>query len=68
MTEKEVKKEALTSLNSSIFDELSVEQLETRLETDPLAVGQFIQLTSATEDMLNTDFCCYQTICNEIFG
>lgn len=42
------KKEELTSLNS-VLSEFSLEQLEERLETDPLAVGGLLEISSSTD-------------------
>lgn len=41
-----MKKEELISLNSEL-SELNVEELEQRLETDPLAVGGLLDLASS---------------------
>lgn len=46
---KETKKEVLTSLNSE-FGEFDLQELEQRLETDPLAVGGLLDLAS-TKDL-----------------
>lgn len=46
---KEQKKEELVSLNSEI-SEFDLQQLEDRLETDPLAVGGLVDLAS-TQDL-----------------
>lgn len=58
-----VKKEEISSLNKSLLDELSVEELESRLETDPLAVGQLVQLTSSMDDMATMNGCCLLISC-----
>ncbi len=47
------KTEELCSLNSAL-NEFSVEELEQRLETDPLAVGGLINLTTSENSLLST--------------
>ena len=61
---KSEKKEELSSLNKTLLDDFSIEELENRLETDPLAVGQFVQLTSSVDDLETMDGCCLFTHCN----
>lgn len=46
---KKIEKEEMLSLNSEI-SEFDLEQLEERLETDPLAVGGLLDLAS-TQDL-----------------
>lgn len=63
---KNEKKEDFLSLNKSLLDEFSLEELESRLETDPLAVGQLLQLTTTENSMdVNMDGCCLIISCNE---
>lgn len=53
----------LNSLNSSLFDEIAVNELEERLETDPLAIGQLFNLTSS-DDVTRAEGCCLFAHCN----
>lgn len=53
----------MESLNDSLFDEMSLDELEERLETDPLAIGQLFNLTSSDE-MTRVDGCCFLAHCN----
>lgn len=46
MAIKKTKEEDLVSLNSE-FTEFNLQELEQRLETDPLAVGGLLNLTSS---------------------
>lgn len=48
MANKKNKKEELVSLNSE-FTEFNLQELEQRLETDPLAVGGLLNLTSSDD-------------------
>ena len=41
----------LMSVNAGLYDELFIQKLETRLETDPLAVGGLVELTG-DDDMI----------------
>lgn len=59
--EKKVNQE-FESLNS-VFDEFSLQELEERLETDPLAVGGLIDLNS-TLSTEGTDGCNFCFACN----
>lgn len=56
--EKEVK-----SLNKTILDDFSIEELEKRLETDPLLVGQLLNLASSSDDMARAEGCCFMCHC-----
>lgn len=49
MEKKDFPKEELISLNSEL-SEFSVQELEERLETDPLAIGGLVDLAS-TQDL-----------------
>lgn len=58
----------LFTLNSAL-DEFAVEELEQRLETDPLAVSGLINLTSSDNPLLSTkmsdcEYCDSGTMCN----
>lgn len=58
----------LSALNSTL-NEFAVEELEQRLETDPLAVGGLINLTSPDNPLLSTqmsdcEFCDAGAMCN----
>lgn len=37
------------SLNESVLDQFSVSELEQRLETDPLAIGQMLSLSTSSD-------------------
>lgn len=57
-------KEEISSLNKSFLDEISMEELESRLETDPLAVGQLLQLSTDPNHEAAVAGCCLFTNCN----
>jgi len=40
----------LVSLNENLYDEFYLEELESRLETDPFTVGGLIDFFSSSED------------------
>lgn len=49
----------MESLNTSFLDQFSITELEQRLETDPLAAGQLLTLSSASDDIeLQSENCC----------
>ena len=49
----------METLNVSFLDQFSMTELEQRLETDPLAVGQFLTISSASADIeLQSEGCC----------
>lgn len=49
----------METLNVSFLDQFSMTELEQRLETDPLAVGQLLTLSSTPEDIeLQSEGCC----------
>ena len=57
-------KEELISLNSEL-SELNVEELEQRLETDPLAVGGLLDLASPSDPtLLSTNITGCDKTCN----
>ena len=59
-----MKKEELISLNSEL-SELYVEELEQRLETDPLAVGGLLDLASSSDPtLLSTNITGCDKTCN----
>ena len=60
--------ENLVALNS-VLNEFAVEELEQRLETDPLAVGGLINLTTSGNPLLSArisdcEFCDGDVTCN----
>jgi hypothetical protein len=60
MKDKKLEKEELFSLNSE-FTEFNLQELEQRLETDPLAIGGLLDFTSSQGElevsMLGDDEC-----------
>lgn len=49
----------METLNESVLDQFSLTELEQRLETDPLAVGQLLTVASSPEDIeLQSEGCC----------
>lgn len=60
MSKIDLEKEGLTSLNSEL-NELCLQQLEDRLETDPLAVGGLLDIAASDGSIspLNTDECTH---------
>lgn len=48
----------LASVNEGLYDELFIQKLENRLETDPLATGGLIDLIN-TEDPSTMDWCLF---------
>lgn len=47
------------TINLSFLDQFSMTELEQRLETDPLAVGQLLTISSASTDVeLQSEGCC----------
>lgn len=49
----------METLNQSFLDQFSMTELEQRLETDPLAVGQLLTISSASTDAeLQSEGCC----------
>lgn len=61
---KKDEKGELTSLNKTILDEFSMEELEKRLETDPLMIGQLLNLASSSDEMVASEGCCFLAHCN----
>ena len=59
-------KEDLLPMNEALCDELYVQQLEERLETDPLMVGGLLDLLS-TKSSVNADLRCFDTSCGAEF-
>lgn len=60
---KKDEKGELTPLNKTILDDFSMEELEKRLETDPLMIGQLLNLASSTEEMTSAEGCCFMCHC-----
>lgn len=58
---KQEEKNEMHALNNSVLNGFSVEELEQRLETDPLAVGQLLDISSSVEG--EDDGCCFMTSC-----
>lgn len=58
----------MVSLNSE-FSEFSLQQLEERLETDPLAIGGLLNITSSTDnlELANIVRDCNENTCNGIY-
>lgn len=56
----------MMSLNSE-FSEFSLQQLEERLETDPLAVGGLLDLTNTDENGISLTGSCTENVCYGIF-
>lgn len=56
-------KEEVSSLNKSFLEEMSIEELESRLETDPLAVGQLLQLSTDSDQEPAVASCCLIISC-----
>lgn len=61
--ESKKRKEEISSLNNSFLDEMSMEELESRLETDPLAVGQLLQLSTDPNHESAIAGCCLFVTC-----
>jgi len=55
-------KEELTSLNKTFLDDFSIEELEERLETDPLMIGQLLDIASS-DGMQQAEGCCFLCHC-----
>ena len=66
MKQKEKEQNEMFALNSSVLDNFSIEELEQRLETDPLAVGQLLDISTSTS--VSDDGCCLFTHCNHKEG
>lgn len=70
----------LTSLNHSILELFTIEELEDRLETDPIGIGKVLSINmlamTQSTDTFNVDSvkimevedCCLFKGCNENFG
>lgn len=63
MEQKKSKKEELNSLNKTFLDDFSIEELEERLETDPLMVGQLLNLSSSDDLQQQAEGCCFILHC-----
>ena len=55
--EKSKKENELISLNENLYNEFFVQELETRLETDPLLSGELLSNTSL--DTSGVDVSCF---------
>lgn len=62
MKRKKIEKEEMISLNSEV-SEFDLQQLEERLETDPLAVGGLLDLAS-TQDLSQSIHALENCECN----
>lgn len=68
MKEKKEEKDEILSLNKSLYDDFYVQELEERLETDPLGVGGLLDFFAFSENGVeaNSSACgelscgCYQ--------
>jgi hypothetical protein len=67
---KQEKSGELISLNEQLYDEFFVQELESRLETDPLMVGELLDPLTSDSDLVagvcDPIYCNgYTSICNE---
>ncbi len=61
--ENKERKDELVSLNDKLYDEFYLQELEERLETDPLLIGGLLDLFSDTQGDMSIERCVNQ--CNE---
>lgn len=55
-------------LNKSFLDEITIEELEDRLEMDMISVGELFHTNSSLSDIEEFDSCCLFKNCNEDFS
>ena len=48
----------MEKLNESLLEQFSMEELEQRLETDPLAAGQLLTLSVDSDVDMQAEGCC----------
>ncbi|MDR1898244.1 MAG: hypothetical protein LBR10_15815 [Prevotellaceae bacterium] len=61
------KNDELMSLNENLYDEFYIQELESRLETDPLAIGGILDMFSQDVSMAEGD-CVGYSSCGENSG
>lgn len=54
----------LASVNESLYDEMFIQKLENRLETDPLAVGGLVDLVNSSDDAASLWCWSYENVCS----
>jgi hypothetical protein len=65
MKKQDLKQDEIVSLNDSVLSDFSVDELENRLETNPLAVGQLFDITTENSADMQSEGCCFFTDCRE---
>lgn len=48
----------MEKLNESLLEQFTIEELEQRLETDPLAAGQLLTLSANSDVDMQAEGCC----------
>lgn len=65
MKKQNLKQDEIVSLNDSVLSDFSVEELENRLETNPLAVGQLFDIATENSIDMQSEGCCFMSHCHE---